>query len=437
MHVDLGRGEVRTPEGLLAGAIITRVARAPFQVLICARRPAGARLRPPSRYHAVEVVVVRRVSVAVLCLVVIGFVATVVASGQSWIRSFEGPNYGALFALHLAPDGTILAVGATNHLHVPPYTGDVLLMAVSLDGSVLWERAWGGSGYDQAVSIEPAPEGGYYVFGETDSYGAGNRDFFLLKIDTDGQNEWFRTYGGSGREWPYGMLRLGNGDLLLYGFRETSTGGRRQQYAVRVSRAGDVVWEYLHGEAPEEIVLDALETGDGSLVLCVLFDEDGGIVKLGPGGNVLWSRRFTLPGWQYASHVVAARDGFFLAGFAMGPGRQADIWLARCSVEGDLDWQTAIGDPRSDDYATALLALLDGTYVIGALGDGMPLLRIDGSGGIIWRRHLADGRVHLVSDLIQLPDGGFLAGGLVQIVGGRSYDAVLVRTDKDGRVDGP
>jgi hypothetical protein len=81
-----------------------------------------------------------------------------------------------------------------------------------------------------------AEDRGYYIFGETDSYGAGDRDFFLLKSTADGTEEWFKTYGGSGREWPYGMLRLSNGDLLIYGFTEPEVGNDRNQYALRLSR---------------------------------------------------------------------------------------------------------------------------------------------------------------------------------------------------------
>ena len=95
-----------------------------------------------------------------------------------WFRTFEGSDYGAFFDIILTEDGNILAVGTTNHLHVPPYSGDALLMKLTLEGDQLWEWTWGGDGYEQAWSVTPADDGGYYVFGETDSYGAGDRDFF-------------------------------------------------------------------------------------------------------------------------------------------------------------------------------------------------------------------------------------------------------------------
>jgi len=361
-------------------------------------------------------------------------IASVAAIGtDTWMRTFEGPDYGALFDILLTEDGHILAVGATNHLHVGPYSGDALLMELTLTGDTAWEATWGGEGYEQALSVVRAEEGGFLVFGETDSRGAGDRDFFLLKVADDGTAEWVMTYGGPRREWPYGMISLANGDLLMYGFT-TSVGSARRQYAVRATPAGDVVWEYVAGEADEELILDALETPASELILCLCIDEDGGLVKLSPTGDVIWSRRYELAGWQFPSEIAATDEGFLLAGFSMTatPRRQADTWLAETSATGELIWETSFGEPTYDDYGQSLLRLRDGTFLIGGLGRGMPLVHIDRDGDILWRTPLAGEAVHAATALLELGDGGFLVAGLIQIVNGRSYDAILLRTDAEG-----
>jgi hypothetical protein len=351
------------------------------------------------------------------------------------VKLFEGPNYGAFLGVTLTGDGNILAVGTTNHLHMPPYSGDALFMKLSIAGDVLWERTWGGDGYDQADSVVPAGEGGYYIFGETDSYGAGNRDFFLLKITKDGEEEWYETYGGPGREWPYGMLPLSNGDLLLYGFTET-VGGGRDEFAIRVAQDGSIIWEYSVENPSEELVLDGLETPEGDLVLAANVDEDGGLAKLDAGGKIVWTQRYELPGWQYASQIAETDDGgFLLTGFSMSPNRQADTWLARCTSTGELVWETSFGEATFDDYANSMIRLSDGTYLIGAIANGVLLSRVDEDGNVLWRRSLLDPRtVYGGMALAELEDGGYLVAGLIEIIGGRSYDALILRTDAEGRV---
>jgi Tol biopolymer transport system component len=363
--------------------------------------------------------------------------STTSGRASTWIRTFEGPDYGAFFDIVLAENGNALAVGATNHVHMPPYSGDALLMKLTLEGDVLWERTWGGDGYEQAISIAFAGDGGAYVFGETDSYGSGNRDFFLLKTTEDGSEDWFKTYGGSGREWPFGMLRLSNEDLLVYGLTEPGTGGDRDQYALRVGPDGEVIWEYTVAGPGEELVIDALETAEGDLILAVVVEEDGQLVKLDADGNTLWTKLYELSGWQYASQIAETDEGgFLLAGFSMSssPRRQVDTWLARCTAAGDLQWEKSFGDATHDDYGTSLIRLEDGTYLIGGIGNGILLSRVDQDGDLLWRRSLVGENVYGSDGLIELEDGGHLVAGFIQITNGRSYDAILLRTDSEGQI---
>jgi len=358
------------------------------------------------------------------------------ASPKTWVRTFAGDDYGAFFDIALTPDGNILAVGTTNHRHVAPYSGDALFVKLTLAGDVLWEQTWGGDGYEQAISVKLAEGGGFYIFGETSSHGAGDRDFFLLKLTENGREDWFHTYGRVRREWPYGMLRLSNGDLLIFGFTEALVGSERDQYAVRVRPDGEVVWEYIGDSAGEDLVLDAVETAGGHLVLVVSVEEDGALVELDAGGNVQWTKRYELAGWQYASQLAQVEGGgFLLAGFSMSDSpQQADTWLARCSSTGELERETSFGDPAFDDYATSLLGLKDGTYLIGAIANGMLLSRIDQDGNVLWRRSLVGQTVYGAMALAELDEGGYLVAGLIQLVNGRSYDAILLRTDAEGRV---
>ncbi len=358
-------------------------------------------------------------------------------SSSTWIRTFEGPDYGAFFDIALTADEGILAVGATNHLHVPPYSGDALFVKLTLEGDVLWEQTWGGDGYEQALSVALADDGGFYVFGETSSYGAGDRDFFLLKLTDNGIEDWFRTYGREGREWPYGMLPLSNGDLLIHGFTESPGAIERDRYAIRLRPNGEVIWEYSGEGIGEELVLDALETAQGDLVLAVSVEEDAELVGLDANGNVQWSKRYELAGLQFASQIAHdGNGGYFLAGFSMSDGSrlQADTWLARCSSTGELEWETSFGDPAFDDYATSMIRLNDGTYLIGAIANGILLSRVDKDGNVLWRRSLVGETVYGAMALLELEGGGHLVAGLIQLVNGRSYDAIILRTDAEGRV---
>ena len=126
---------------------------------------------------------------------------------------------------------------------------------------------------------------------------------------------------------------------------------------------------------------------------------------------------------------------FLLTGFSMSPNRQADTWLARCTSTGELVWRTSFGEATFDDYANSMIRLSDGTYLIGAIANGVLLSRVDEDGNVLWRRSLLDPRtVYGGMALAELEDGGYLVAGLIEIIGGRSYDALILRTDAEGRV---
>ncbi|TFH09226.1 MAG: hypothetical protein E4H08_06215 [Candidatus Atribacteria bacterium] len=356
---------------------------------------------------------------------------------DTWLTYFEGDEYGALLDVALVGESDFIAVGATNHRHFPPLISDALAMRVGLDGTVVWERTWGGTGFEQAHAIAPTTDGNLIIFGETTSIGAGDRDFTLQKITPDGEELWTHTYGTAFMEKPFGMTGLGNGDVLIYGLTTSPAGRREAQYAVRVDGDGSVLWEHTAETAEEELIIDAIETQDGAIVLSVVINgmDDGMLVKLDAAGDEIWSVRYELENHQYAASIAQTDDGFLLAGFELPASgiRQADVWLARTTSEGDLLWEKTFGDPHSDDYAVRLLRLADGDYLIGGLGERIALFKITESGDVVWEQRLGTAGGHIAYSLTELPDGGFLVSGMKTLINGRSYDIVLMRTDALGQ----
>lgn len=389
----------------------------------------------PPIARALRACLLRALRVATLGLVLVATAACQRAP-TTWRRVVADSASGALFAAVEMAGRRAIAVGATNHVHQPPYAGDVLIMQFDLtDGDTIWRRTWGGPGYEQAWRVTLAADGGYYVFGETDSYGAGDRDFFLLEVSGDGHPEWFRTYGTPRREWPFGMLPLRNGDLLLYG-RTVSGVGSEDAYAVRVDPLGDVVWEYTDRTPTDVLILDAVETPSGEIILCNSIDQDAGLTALSATGRQLWMRRYALDGWQYGSAIEAAADGYLVAGFAMAENDHADVWLARVSLNGELDWQRTFGDPGSDDYAMSLRRLADGTYLMTGLGRGLPRWKLDAAGNVMEEHRLTDSALYAAGRITVLRDGGVLIPGLrFSVPSTRNTDPVLLRADADGRVE--
>ncbi|MCK5247804.1 hypothetical protein KAR02_12940, partial [Candidatus Bipolaricaulota bacterium] len=101
----------------------------------------------------------------------------------TWLRTYEGENYGVFFDIALTGDAHVLVTGASFHSQTATTLGDVLVAKLSMEGDIVWEKTYGGDAHDQGLYLEETADGGYLVFGETDSMGAGGRDLYLLQID--------------------------------------------------------------------------------------------------------------------------------------------------------------------------------------------------------------------------------------------------------------
>ena len=101
-----------------------------------------------------------------------------------------------------------------------------------------WSQTYGGSGDEYAQSVVQASDGGYALAGFTDSSGAGGFDFYLVKTDSAGNQNWTQTYGGSGDDFAYSLVKTSDGGYALAGYTDSSGAGGNDFYLAKTDSAG-------------------------------------------------------------------------------------------------------------------------------------------------------------------------------------------------------
>ena len=156
------------------------------------------------------------------------------ASGnKQWSRRFgtEFPDYGN-FALQTRDGGYVL-VGSTRS----GLSGDFNAWLIKTDasGNEQWSWSYGGSAWDRADWVQQTVDGGYVIVGMTRSFGPWEQ-VWLLKTDASGELQWSTSFGGNGNERGLSVQQTADGGYVIAGYTDSFGAGDRDAYLIYYKR---------------------------------------------------------------------------------------------------------------------------------------------------------------------------------------------------------
>jgi hypothetical protein len=281
-------------------------------------------------------------------------------------------------------------------------------------------KAIGGSGEDIAYSIVQSSDGGYVVAGGTSSFGAGNVDIYVVKLDSAGNVQWTKTIGGSGDDEAISIIRSSDGGYIVAGGTESFGAGKADIFVVELDSSGNVVWAKTIGGSKGDRARSIIQSSDGGYVVVGGTESfgEGGIyvVKLDNSGNVQWTK--TIGGGGASSIIQSSDGGYVVAGRteSFGAGK-TDIYVVKLDSAGNVVWAKTIGG--SDwDAAYSTIQSSDGGYVVagltwsfGAGYDDMYVVKMDSSGNVVWTKTIGGSYYDGADSVIQSSDGGYVVVG--------------------------
>jgi gliding motility-associated-like protein len=176
---------------------------------------------------------------------------------------------------------------------------DVLLARLSSSGTLLWERTYGGSLYDDCRSLVQTLDGGFILTGSSSSSDGdlstnqGEQDVWLLKVDANGSPEWQRSFGGALSEFGF-LTEEADGGFLLSGYTYSNNGdvqasnGGRELWFVKFSSVGDLLWQRCLGGSNEDWGYLQTRTSDGGYVAFGYTYSNDGDVSGNHGQRDMW-----------------------------------------------------------------------------------------------------------------------------------------------------
>ncbi len=371
---------------------------------------------------------------------------------DTWIRTYEREPRGTALDAVRTPDGGYLLVGATNYSHQNTSGEDVHVMRTDSSGTMIWERSYGGEDFDRGYAVIAAADGSFVILGETRSFGAGGRDLYLIKVDSEGNETWSRTFGGPETEQAGGLQQTLDGGYVLTGRTESYGAGGGDVFLVRTDQLGDPLWSQTYGGEQSDDGRAVHETREGDfLILAEILHGEGVytgqnpdiyLLKVDSAGNEIWSQVWAEEDMQGGYVLLPLVNGNYLITGLYAPTTSAsaiDPLFLEIDGDGNMIWNRTIGDQNATDYGMDAIETSDGGFVLTGLssrqGQGsIPLIKTDDQGEVVWRQNLVEGRGNRAGmKVFQAPDGGYvIVGGTDE--GGRDFYTVLIKTDRDGNL---
>jgi hypothetical protein len=309
-------------------------------------------------------------------------------------------------------------------------TAAMLLCQPLAAQDVIWSEFYGGQYAEEGNSGVRTYDGGYAVLGSTYSFGAGDHDIYLLRLDSLGDTLWSRTYGGPATEYGYDICQLPDAGFIVVGSTRSWGAGDADVYLLRLNFMGGVVWSRTFGGAGKDVgrsvraVTGGFIIGGGTSSIGAGYEDYGGA-----GGETAFGVRETPDG----GYVLCGATGSFGEGYS-------SMYVVRTNFYGDTLWTRTYGGSRADMGYGIEVTLDGGLVMVGAtasFGAGeydVYLVKTDPYGALEWEKTYGGSQSDQGYSVRPVSDGGFLIAGTTASYGKGKFDGWALRTDPLGTV---
>lgn len=355
-------------------------------------------------------------------------VKTDAAGNKQWDKRFGGTSFDILNSVNQTADGGYLLAGSSfsgisgDKTQANQGAWDYWLVKTNASGVKLWDRRFGGLEDDFATSACLTADGGILVGGYSKSNpggdktqpSQGNWDYWVVKVNAQGNKVWDKTFGGNYTDWLFDMILVSDGGFLLGGQSFSEASGDKSEPNHDPTPAGSDYW----------------------------------MVRLDASGNKLWDRTFGGSEIDDISRLVELADGgFLISGESYSPadGNKTEpnlgieqTWVVKTDSVGTFLWDKTIFTYGHDELGTAIPSGPDCFVVVN--------LTMADSGGYVSENMKGNGDFWMVK-LCNTPNGiselqattdwkiyPNPSSGMIHLVASESEEAMITVTDYTGRI---
>ena len=328
-------------------------------------------------------------------------------SGVQWSNHYGGSSNDIPKAAQKTLDNGFVIAGqsaSSDSMVTANYGGyDAWVIKINSNGTLIWEKNFGGTADDYVLDIQLTNDGGYVLIGGSFSENndlennEGSSDVWVMKLNQDGEKQWSKNFGGHGVDFGTSIQETTDGGFVLTACTHSAGSGTlppgiggNDIWVMKLSATGNLDWQKIYGGSRHDGPKKILQTSDGGyLVGGNSWSTDGDInqsnghsdalfLKLDGSGEIEWSKNFGGITTDRMNDFVESTDGNFvmtgtystvdLTGSGFGGRYDENFWILKFSPSGQQIWEKNYGGSKYDE-SNSITLTDDGGYLLGGVAN--------------------------------------------------------------------
>ncbi|MEP7317498.1 MAG: T9SS type A sorting domain-containing protein [Panacibacter sp.] len=319
------------------------------------------------------------------------------------------------------PDKGLCIIGSTSSFGSG--NDDVYIVKLDSSGNMQWSKTfdWGRKEYGLSAVITRdkgiAVTGYCFISFFSDTLW----DAFVLKLDSKGNTLWNKTIGGSGQDYGRNIIENLKGELLISGCTRSYGKGLNDIYLTKLTPQGDLVWSKTYGTTGDDIAYSVTATRGGFAFAGASNGFRPFVTKCDSSGNVIWSKTIsgnTVALGAFNSIIQTDDNGLALTGYTKTSTRGYDVLNVKLASNGKVEWFAVLGD-QGDDKGNSIIQDKRGNYVITGYVDyarrghsqSLNLIKISRAGVLLWHRTITEQLDAIGNSVIRWNNDGYVVAG--------------------------
>ncbi len=378
-----------------------------------------------------------------------------------WQKTFGGTGDDYAHSVMETMDGGYIVAGNTTtnndgDVSINKGGSDFWVVKFTGNGSIEWQKTFGGADSENAYTIKSTRDGGYIVAGTTKSKDGDVNDFkgftdaWILKLSSSGIIEWQKTLGGTDYDGVNSIQQTIDGGYIVAAYTHSNNGdvigfkGFVDFWIIKLGASGILEWQKTLGGSDGDIPYCISQTADSGYILAGRTESDNGdinrqirgtadfwIVKINSRGTIEWQISPGGGDWDEAKSVEQTKDGgYILVGSVISNDGDIpsiyghfDYVVLKLSKDGKIEWQKVLGGSKYD-AAYAIQVTCEGGYIITGCTSSNEyevsgnhgkndfwIVKLNEFGTIRWRKTLGGSGDDLARSIQQTSDGGYVVVG--------------------------